>query len=421
MWSRRSIADARDRIGERHDGSFASPCAAQPCDSGAMIRCAALILAGGTGTRFGGLAPKQYELVAGKPMLRRAVEAFCKHPRVDLVRVVIGAGDMQSYAAATTGLPVSEPVAGGSTRQKSGLAGLESMACDPPDLVLIHDAARPLVDGPIIDRIIDALQTAPAALPALAINDTLKRAAGDPPRVADTMSRADLWRAQTPQGFRFADILAAHRDAAGSDLTDDAAVAERAGLEVALVAGSVYNFKITTRDDLAHAERIMLSDDVRIGNGFDVHAFGNGDHVTLCGVAIPHDRGLQGHSDADVAAHAITDALLGAIAADDIGSRFPPSEERWRGVSSRIFLRQAAELIERKSGTIVNVDVTIICETPKIGPYRDVMRQALSDSLAIDVGRVGVKATTTERLGFAGRGEGIAAQATAAVRIPRSS
>lgn len=232
-----------------------------------MIRCAALILAGGTGTRFGGLAPKQYELVAGKPMLRRAVEAFCEHPRVDLVRVVIGAGDMQSYAAATTGLPVSEPVAGGSTRQKSGLAGLESMACEPPDLVLIHDAARPLVDGPIIDRIIDALQTAPAALPALAINDTLKRAAGDPPRVADTMSRADLWRAQTPQGFRFADILAAHRDAAGSDLTDDAAVAERAGLEVALVAGSVYNLKITTRDDLAHAERIMLADDVRIGNG----------------------------------------------------------------------------------------------------------------------------------------------------------
>lgn len=385
-----------------------------------MIRCAALILAGGTGTRFGGLAPKQYELVAGQPMLRRAVEAFCEHPRVDLVRVVIGADDMQSYAAATTGLPVSEPVAGGSTRQKSGLAGLESMECDPPDLVLIHDAARPLVDGPIIDRIIDALQTAPAALPALAINDTLKRAAGDPPRVAGTMSRADLWRAQTPQGFRFADILAAHRDAAGSDLTDDAAVAERAGLEVALVAGSVYNLKITTRDDLAHAERIMLADDVRIGNGFDVHAFGNGDHVTLCGVAIPHDRGLQGHSDADVAAHAITDALLGAIAADDIGSRFPPSEERWRGVSSRIFLRQAAELVERKSGTIVNVDVTIICETPKIGPYRDVMRQALSDSLAIDAGRVSVKATTTERLGFAGRGEGIAAQATAAVRIPRS-
>ena len=385
-----------------------------------MIRCAALILAGGTGTRFGGHTPKQYEMVAGKPILRRTVEAFCKHPRVDLVRVVIGADDMQSHAAATTGLPVSEPVAGGSTRQKSGLAGLESMESDPPELVLIHDAARPLVDHLIIDRIIDALETAPAALPALAISDTLKRATGDPPRIVSTMPRANLWCAQTPQGFRFADILAAHREAAGSDLTDDAAVAERAGLEIALVEGSAYNFKITTRDDLAHAERIMLADEVRIGNGFDVHAFGDGDHVTLCGVAIPHDRGLQGHSDADVAAHAITDALLGALADDDIGSRFPPSEDRWRGVSSRIFLRETAELVARKSGTIVNVDVTIICETPKIAPYREVMRQALSDSLAIDAGRVGVKATTTERLGFTGRGEGIAAQATAAIRIPRS-
>ena len=385
-----------------------------------MIRCAALILAGGAGTRFGDSVPKQYELVAGKPILRHTVEVFCGHPRIDLVRVIIGAGDTQRHAAATTGLPVSEPVAGGSTRQKSGLAGLESMASDPPELVLIHDAARPLVDRLIIDRIIDALRTAPAALPALAIDDTLKRAAGDPLRVAATMPRADLWRAQTPQGFRFADILAAHRDAAGSDLTDDAAVAERAGLEIALVAGSVYNFKITTRDDLAWAERIMLADEVRVGNGFDVHAFGEGDHVTLCGVAIPHDRGLEGHSDADVAAHAITDALLGAVAADDIGSRFPPSEERWRGVSSRVFLRQAAELISGKSGTIVNVDVTIICETPKIDPYRDAMRQALADSLAIEVGRVGVKATTTERLGFTGRGEGVAAQATAAVRIPRS-
>ena len=385
-----------------------------------MIRCAALILAGGAGTRFGDSVPKQYELVAGKPILRHTVEVFCGHPRIDLVRVIIGAGDTQRHAAATTGLPVSEPVAGGSTRQKSGLAGLESMVNDPPELVLIHDAARPLVDRLIIDRIIDALRTAPAALPALAIDDTLKRATGDPLRVTATMPRADLWRAQTPQGFRFADILAAHRDAAGSDLTDDAAVAERAGLEIALVAGSVYNFKITTRDDLAWAERIMLADEVRVGNGFDVHAFGEGDHVTLCGVAIPHDRGLEGHSDADVAAHAITDALLGAVSADDIGSRFPPSEERWRGVSSRVFLRQAAELISGKSGTIVNVDVTIICETPKIDPYRDAMRQALADSLAIEVGRVGVKATTTERLGFTGRGEGVAAQATAAVRIPRS-
>ena len=386
-----------------------------------MIRCAALILAGGAGTRFGGNVPKQYELVAGKPMLRHAMETFCQHPRIDPVRAVIADNDMQRYAAATNGLPVSEPVAGGTTRQKSALAGLESLAGDPPELVLIHDAARPFVDRPIIDRIIDALETAPAALPALAIDDTLKRADGDPSRVVGTMPRANLRRAQTPQGFRFADLLAAHRDAAGIDLTDDAAVAERAGLEVALVAGSVYNFKITTRDDLALAERIMPTDDIRIGNGFDVHAFGNGDHVTLCGIAVPHDRGLQGHSDGDAASHAITDALLGAVGDDDIGSRFPPSEERWRGVSSNIFLRHAAELIERKGGTIVNVDVTIICETPKIAPYREFMRRALAAALAIDVDRVGVKATTTERLGFAGRGEGIAAQATAAVRVPRSS
>ena len=385
-----------------------------------MIRCAALILAGGAGTRFGGDVPKQYELVAGKPILRHAAETFCQHPRIDPVRAVVAAGDMQRYAAATNGLPVSEPAAGGPTRQKSALAGLESLAGDPPDLVLIHDAARPFVDRPLIDRVIDALETAPAALPALAIDDTLKRAAGDPPKVVGTTPRADLRRAQTPQGFRFADLLAAHRDAAGIDLTDDAAVAERAGLEVALVAGSVYNLKITMRDDLALAERIMRTDDIRIGNGVDVHAFGNGDHVTLCGIAVPHDRGLQGHSDGDVGAHAITDALLGAIAADDIGARFPPSDDRWRGVSSNIFLRRAAELIERKGGTIVNVDVTIICETPKIAPYREFMRRAIADSLAIDVDRVGVKATTTERLGFAGRSEGIAAQATAAVRIPRS-
>ncbi|MEX2455338.1 MAG: bifunctional 2-C-methyl-D-erythritol 4-phosphate cytidylyltransferase/2-C-methyl-D-erythritol 2,4-cyclodiphosphate synthase [Rhodospirillaceae bacterium] len=385
-----------------------------------MGGCVALILAGGSGTRLGAEIPKQYLGLAGKPVLRRTVEAFLAHPSVDSVQVVIGPSDESLYEEATGGLDLPRPVVGGATRQESGRLGLEHLSANPPEFVLIHDAARPFVDAGTIDRVIAALATGPAALPGVPVADTLKRAAGEPLRVGDTVDRDGLWRAQTPQGFRYGAILAAHRAAAGDALTDDAAVAEHAGLAIALVPGNEDNFKITTRDDLARAERMTgnAMGDFRTGNGFDVHAFGEGDHVVLCGVRIDHGSGLEGHSDADVAMHAVTDALLGAIAEGDIGSHFPPSDPKWRGAASRLFLEHAGRLVAGRGGAISNVDVTVVCEAPRIGPHRDAMRASLAAILGIDVGRVGVKATTTEKLGFTGRREGIAAQATATVRLP---
>ena len=385
-----------------------------------MARCVVLVLAGGVGARIGGGRPKQYLTLAGKPILRHTVEAFRGHPGIDSIQVVIGADDGELYANAAAGLDLPAPVRGGATRQDSGLAGLEHLAAAPPDHVLIHDAARPFVDHALVDRVLAALEGAPGAVPALPVADTLKRSGGDPPAITETVARDGLWHAQTPQGFRFADILEAHRAVEGGGFTDDAAVAAGAGLRVALVRGSEDNFKITTREDLARAGRIAGHGDMltRTGTGFDVHAVGDGDHVMLCGVPIPHERGLVGHSDADVALHAITDALLGAIAAGDIGSHFPPSDEQWRNAPSRTFLEHAARLAGEDGGRIVNVDVTIICETPKIGPHRDAMRRAVADILSIEVDRVSVKATTTERLGFLGRGEAIAAQASASVALP---
>ena len=388
-----------------------------------MARCVVLVLAGGVGARIGGDLPKQYLTLAGKPVLRHTVEAFLGHPGIDSIQVVIGADDGELYADVVAGLRLPAPVRGGATRQDSGRAGLEHLAAAaPPDRVLIHDAARPFVDRALVDRVLAALEEAPGAVPALPVADTLKRSGGDPPTIAATVERDGLWHAQTPQGFRFADILEAHRAAEGAGFTDDAAVAAGAGLRVALVRGSEDNFKITTREDLARAERIAGNGEMltRTGTGFDVHAVGDGDHVMLCGVPIPHERGLVGHSDADVALHAITDALLGAIAAGDIGSHFPPTDERWRNAPSRTFLEHAARLAGEGGGRIVNVDVTIICETPKIGPHRDAMRRAVADILSIGVDRISVKATTTERLGFLGRGEAIAAQASASVALPES-
>lgn len=384
-----------------------------------MGGCVALILAGGSGTRFGTEIPKQYQDLAGKPVIRHVVERFLAHPSVDAVQAVIGPGDRALYENAVAGLNLLPPVHGGATRQESGRLGLESLAADAPDFVLLHDAARPFVDADTVDRVLAALAGFPAALPGVPVADTLKRVEGGPPVVTGTVDRSALWRAQTPQGFRFPDILAAHRAAAGAEFTDDAAVAEHAGLEIAMVMGGEDNFKITTRDDLARAQRMTGTAmyDFRTGNGFDVHAFGSGDHVVLCGVKIAHGQGLEGHSDADVAMHAVTDALLGAIAEGDIGAHFPPSDPRWRGAASRVFLEHAARLIAARGGTIANIDVTIVCEAPKVGPHRDAMRASLAEILAIDVGRVGVKATTTEKLGFTGRGEGIAAQATATVRL----
>jgi 2-C-methyl-D-erythritol 4-phosphate cytidylyltransferase/2-C-methyl-D-erythritol 2,4-cyclodiphosphate synthase len=301
--------------------------------------------------------------------------------------------------------------------------GLESLTGNPPDLVLIHDAARPFIDSPTIDRTIDALQDHDGALVAVQVVDTLKRAEGK--FSGETVDRAGLWRAQTPQGFRFQPILAAHRRAAsGPEMTDDAAVAEAAGIRVVLVPGIVNNFKVTTRADFERAEHMMAEQRVavpleyRTGSGYDVHRLIDGDGVWLCGVKIPHDMKLEGHSDADVAMHALTDAILGAIAAQDIGAHFPPSDPQWRGAPSWKFLDHAMKLVAAKGGQVTHCDVTIICERPKVGPHRDAMIARLAEIMGVDPHRISVKATTTEKLGFTGRGEGIAAQAMATVALP---
>ncbi|MBK3732385.1 bifunctional 2-C-methyl-D-erythritol 4-phosphate cytidylyltransferase/2-C-methyl-D-erythritol 2,4-cyclodiphosphate synthase [Azospirillum brasilense] len=383
-----------------------------------MSSCIALIVAAGSGQRFGAEQPKQYLDLAGQPVLRRTVEAFRRHSKVSAVRVVINPAFRDLYDAAVAGLDLPEPVTGGASRQDSVRNGLEALAESAPDRVLIHDAARPLIDSDTIDAVIAALDTHPAALAAVPVTDTLKRGEGG--LVTGTVDRGGLWRAQTPQGFRFPDILAAHRAAAGLELTDDAAVAERAGLPVALVPAREENFKVTTPDDLTRAARALDSalSDIRTGSGFDVHRFAEGDHVTLCGVRVPHTHRLDGHSDADVGLHALTDAILGALCAGDIGSHFPPSDPQWRGADSALFLKHAAELVTARGGRIAHVDVTIICERPKVGPHREAMTARVAEILGMPVDRVSVKATTTERLGFTGRGEGIAAQVMATVRLP---
>ena len=378
----------------------------------------ALIVAAGRGTRFGGALPKQYLPLGGNSVLRHAVTAFAAHARIAGVQVVIRDEDRGAFDAAMAGLALLPPVAGGAERQDSVRLGLDALLPYDPQRVLIHDGARPFPDAALIDRVIAALDRAPAAIPALPLGDTVKRVADD--RIVETVDRSQLWRAQTPQGFHFTAILAAHRTAAGRILTDDAAVAEAAGIVPVVVAGSEDNLKVTTAQDLAAAERLLASrrPDIRVGQGFDVHAFGPGDHVMVCGVAIPHEASLIGHSDADVGLHALTDALLGAIGAGDIGLHFPPSDPRWRGAASAVFLRHAAELVRDKDGEIAAVDVTVICEHPKIGPLRAAMIERVAGILAIPRARVSVKATTTDRLGFTGRGEGVAALAVATVRLP---
>lgn len=386
-------------------------------------RTVALIVAAGRGARVGGDVPKQYRMAAGAPILRHTVQAFLRHPAVAGVRVVIHPDDHDRYAGASFGLDLLPPVHGGATRQQSVLRGLESLEAEAPDFVLIHDAARPLVDPGLIDRVLAALSSpgCAGAIAALPMADTLKRAdaAG---RIGGTLGRDGLWRAQTPQGFRFEEILAAHRRAGTegrADFTDDAAVAEAAGLAVALVQGSEDNFKITTEQDLARAAASLRGDtETRTGTGFDVHAFEPGDAVMLCGVRVPFDRKLKGHSDADVAIHAAVDAILGAVGAGDIGAHFPPSDPRWRAAPSALFLARAAEILAERGAALVNLDLTIICEAPRIGPHRDAMIARLADILAVKPSRIAVKATTTEGLGFTGRGEGIAAHAVATVKAP---
>lgn len=388
---------------------------------------AALIVAAGRGTRAAGAAglPKQYATLGGAPMLARTLDALAAHPAVDLVQVVIHPDDHHLYDAATAGASskVLPPVHGGATRQQSGLAGLEALEARGVGRVLIHDAARPFVTPDVIDRVLAALDSDFAVIAADPVADTLKRGSGDD-HIAATVDRNGLWRAQTPQGFDFDTILDLHRRAAAagrSDFTDDAAIAEWSGIPVKLVAGSSRNTKITTAEDLAMANALLGSTSAmepRTGTGFDVHRLIEGDHVWLCGVRIPHTARLEGHSDADVGLHALTDAVLGAIGDGDIGQHFPPSDMKWKGAASHLFLEDAARRVREKGGRITNVDVTLLCEAPRVGPHRDAMRAAIAKMLGIDISRVGVKATTTEQLGFTGRREGIAAMASAMVMLP---
>jgi 2-C-methyl-D-erythritol 4-phosphate cytidylyltransferase / 2-C-methyl-D-erythritol 2,4-cyclodiphosphate synthase len=383
-----------------------------------MTTCIALVVAAGRGTRLKSERPKQYLPLGGMPLLRRTINALQSHPEIGHVRVVYHPDDRELYAAAVDGLDVLPPVSGGATRQESARLGLESLASMQPGYVLIHDAARPFVEHDLIDRVLDALDRDDGAIPALAVSDTIKRGANG--QIEETVDRRSLWRAQTPQGFHYDAILAAHRRAIGGDLPDDAAVAESAGLTIRLVNGSEDNFKVTTADDMNRAERLVASqqDDIRTGQGFDVHAFGPGDHVWLCGVRVPHDHALIGHSDADVGLHALTDAILGGLGAGDIGVHFPPSDPKWSGAPSYLFLDHAASLVAAAGGRVAHVDVTLVCERPKISPHRDAMVTRLAEILALPRARVSVKATTTERLGFTGRGEGIAAYAVATLRLP---
>jgi 2-C-methyl-D-erythritol 4-phosphate cytidylyltransferase/2-C-methyl-D-erythritol 2,4-cyclodiphosphate synthase len=384
-------------------------------------RTVALLVAAGSAARFGGPLPKQYLPLLGEPVLRRSAAVFCAHPGIDEVRIVINPAMSEPYHRAVAGLPVGAPIAGGSERQQSVLLGLEALAADgvPPQRVLVHDAARPLLPPEVIDRLLSALEAAPGAIAALPIVDTLWRAEGGESCGA-LVDRSGLWRAQTPQAFDFKRLLAAHRAAAGQNHTDDAAVLRAGGEEVTLVPGDEAAFKITTESDLARAEALLLArlPDIRMGTGFDVHRFGPGDHVVLCGIKVPHEQGLMGHSDADVGLHALADAIYGALGDGDIGAHFPPSDMKWRGADSAQFLEHAVALVRQRGGIVAHLDVTIMGEQPKVGPHRDAMRQRIAAIAGIDIGRVGVKATTTEKLGFTGRREGLAAQAAATIRLP---
>ncbi len=393
-----------------------------------MTTTVALIVAAGRGTRAqsSGTVPKQYLQLAGEPVLSHSLRLLTRHPQIDATVVVINSQDGQLYQRASAAYAgrLLPAVSGGATRQASVLAGLEALGGRAPDRVLIHDAARPFLTAALVSELIAALDTAPGAIAAEPVSDTLKQEAADG-TIARTVDRAGLWRAQTPQAFRYDVILEAHRRAAAAgraDFTDDAGLAEWAGLPVRLVASSGRNMKLTTAADIALAERLLAPPgpllEPRNGTGFDVHRFAAGDHVWLCGVKIAHTHRLEGHSDADVGLHALTDALLGAIGDGDIGEHFPPSDPAWRGAASRIFLIDAAKRVAALGGRISNVDVTFLCEAPKVGPHRIAMREAVAGILGIDVARVGIKATTMEGLGFIGRGEGIAAMASATVLMP---
>ncbi|MDD7971249.1 bifunctional 2-C-methyl-D-erythritol 4-phosphate cytidylyltransferase/2-C-methyl-D-erythritol 2,4-cyclodiphosphate synthase [Roseinatronobacter alkalisoli] len=377
-----------------------------------MRNIAAIIVAAGRGTRAGGAAPKQWQILGNRPVLAHTLDALRD---AGLSRLVLVLHPDDFARAQALDLSHVQLVAGGTTRSASVRAALDALAPDPPAKVLIHDGARPFVSAKIIHDVLAALETAGAAAPALPVTDALWQ--GTDGAVSGFVPRASLYRAQTPQGFDFGLVHAAHHNHDG-DAADDVEIARLAGHDVTITKGCEDNLKLTYPADFTRAARILRERtghrmDIRLGNGFDVHRFGVGDGCWLCGVLVAHDRGLQGHSDADVGMHALTDAIYGALGAGDIGQHFPPSDPQWKGAASHIFLRHAVELAQERGFRIGNCDVTLICEYPKIGPHTQRMRQALADIMGIDVARVSVKATTSEKLGFTGREEGIAALATA--------
>lgn len=382
----------------------------------------ALIVAAGESRRMGEGTPKQYRRLAGKSVLRRSVEAFLHHPQVDGVCVVIHPDHRAFYDEAIAGLELLPPAIGGATRQASVKNGLEHLLSEqPPSRVLVHDAARCFVDAATIARVIDGLESAQAVLPVLPVSDTIKQV--EQQHVTATIPRAGLFAAQTPQGFDYVALKNLHLNTHSDEATDDAALAEAAGIAVHCVSGSPDNRKLTTAEDWIFAEMLTQpAIETRTGMGFDVHRLipdAGAKHLMLCGVIVKHTHVLEGHSDADVGLHALVDAILGALCLGDIGTHFPPSDEQWKGADSGAFVRYCAERIAEQGATLTHADITLICEAPKIGPHRDAMRARIADLLGVDVARISIKATTSEGLGFTGRGEGIAAQAVVTLTLPQ--
>jgi 2-C-methyl-D-erythritol 4-phosphate cytidylyltransferase/2-C-methyl-D-erythritol 2,4-cyclodiphosphate synthase len=386
---------------------------------------AAVIVAGGSGLRAGGEKPKQYQLIGGRPVIWWTCRAFLAHPAVGHVQAVIGEGHEKLFAEAVQDLKLPLPVIGGSTRQESCRIGVQAVGRHSPGKVLIHDAARPFVSASLIDDVIAWLDRFPAVVPGMPVAETLKLAPGG--IVSRTVDRSSIWAAQTPQGFAYGSIRDAYAKAETErtqGLTDDASVAEHAGIAISMIPGRHENRKLTTAEDMDIANRDMTArqlanlPDIRVGQGIDIHPFEPGDAVTLCGIAIPFSQRLKGHSDADAAMHALTDAILGTIGEGDIGTHFPPSEPEWKGAPSRVFLLKAMALLEAKGGLIANADITILAEAPKIAPHVAAMKEFLAPLLHIEPSRIAIKATTMEKLGAIGRTEGIMASATVTVRLP---
>ena len=376
----------------------------------------ALIVAAGRGERAGADLPKQYADIAGRPLLSWTLSAFHDHPAIDGVRVVIDPAWRDHYDRAADGFDLSPPIDGGASRQASVAAGLEALTSDAPGNVLIHDAARPFVPANLIQRVVDVLRSDQAVLPGLAVADTLKRC--DDGIVVATEPRDGLWAAQTPQGFHFDAILRAHRQAKGQALTDDAAVAEAAGITVRMIEGAVDNTKITTPDDLERARASLGRREIRTGLGFDVHAFTDGDHVTLCGIDVPHTQGLAGNTDADVGLHVLIDAIFGALGVGDLGTHFPPGDTTWHGRPSSDLVAVAVTMMTERDARLINADITLICERPRLARHQPAMRDHVADLLDVQPERINVKVTSTDGLGFAGRGEGIAGNAVVTLDLP---